>query len=527
MKIRVLSKHLLTASLVVSGAAVFSCNSGSGSRNGNIFDNITEAFSSELDPEMLTKALEEKYPQTNDSLANKPLLRDLNAQMHRVYTQNNFKPIWLEGKKFNKKAADLVKAIEMLQWDGLDPEQYGLAELKKSLALKDASDDALAKGELAFTAAYLSAASDLTLGVLNPAEIDKEWHADNDSTLTAADDLVKSAKDIDLQKYRPANPRYALMQKEMQKWDKLRTDTAYQQNKTAIGSAMQHEVAISVMQKELESNEADTMLVKTYQYLNHLSATGKIDEETIKVLRKSPQEYIQLLKINMERLRWLPNTMDGHYIWVSIPQTEIDYFKDGHNLFHNRSVVGARVTRTPTILKPMQNIVICPPWTLPLSIVGKEYGGRIPSYYEVYQGGKRVPNSVVNASNYRRFTVRQPAGPRAALGYVKFNLPNKWDIYLHDTPGRYVFANKNRYLSHGCVRVKDPRTLAALILEGSNIGIDSINTLIARNRTKQFPTPKIPVYITYTTANADSALQRVIYLNDPYKKDSVMIAKLK
>ncbi|MNE66429.1 hypothetical protein D3C80_1619820 [compost metagenome] len=90
-----------------------------------------------------------------------------------------------------------------------------------------------------------------------------------------------------------------------------------------------------------------------------------------------------------------------------------------------------------------------------------------------------------------------------------------------------MFANKNRYLSHGCVRVKDPKTLAALILEESNVGVDSINVLISRNRTRQFPTPKIPVYITYTTVNADSALQKVIYLNDPYKKDSVILARLK
>lgn len=526
MKIRVLSKQLLTATVIVTGAVTISCNSGQNREGGSIFDNISDAFSSDLTPEILNKVLQEKYPQSADS-ATTGTLSDLNTQMHRVYAQNSSKPLWLEGRKFGKQATELIKAIEDLKWDGLNPETYGLSTLKKAVALKDnASDEALAGGELAFTASYLKAARDLTLGVLNPSEIDKEWHADNDSTLTAADDLAKAPKDISFQKYRPANPRYALMRKELQKWDKLRSDTAYLQNKTSVDSAAAG-AAISIMQKELATSASDTDMVKTYQYLNHLSKTGKIDGETIKVLRRTPDEYMELLRINMERLRWLPNTMGDRYIWVSIPQTEIDYFKDGNNLFHNRSVVGAKVTRTPTILKPMQNIVICPPWTLPLSIVGKEYGGRIPSYYEVYQGGKRVPNSAVNASNYRRFTVRQPAGPRAALGYVKFNLPNQWDIYLHDTPGRYVFANKYRYLSHGCVRVKDPKTLAALILEESNVGVDSINTLIARNRTRQFPTPKIPVYITYTTANADSSLQRVIYLNDPYKKDSVLLARLK
>lgn len=531
MKALIPFKYTLPAAVIVACSMLSSCSSDSGDpkKGTSILDNITDAFSSDMSAETMTKALSEKYPLTTDS-SDKKSLADFNTQIHNLYQKNAYKPIWLDRKKFNQQAIDFVKTIEALKWDGLDPEQYGLSTMKKAIAQKEASEDSLANWELAFTAAYLNAARDLTLGVLNPSEIDKEWHAENDSTLTAADDILSTGQqkgaDISLQKYRPANPRYALMQKEMQKWNELKTDTVYTKNKGLISLSRPNAIQ-TVMQKEMSSTDADSNLVRMYQYHNHLSSTGKIDEETIKVLHKQPEEYMQLLKINMERLRWLPNTMSDQYIWVSIPQTEIDYYKDGNNLFHNRSVVGARATRTPTILKPMQNIVICPPWTLPLSIVGKEYHGRIPSYYQVFSGGKRVPNSVVNASNYKRYTVRQPAGPKAALGYVKFNLPNRWDIYLHDTPGRYVFANKNRYLSHGCVRVRDPKTLAALILEDKNIGIDSINTLISKNRTRQFPTAAIPVYITYTTANADSALQKVIYLNDPYKKDSVLIARLK
>ncbi|RQO32374.1 hypothetical protein DBR32_01860 [Taibaiella sp. KBW10] len=530
MKLRSLSKYPFFLAAFSMIYLLPSCNSDSGDNKGGILSGISDAFSSEVSKEAMTKALSAQYTQTSDSAASPAAqLRNISTQVKAVYEKNDHKPIWLKGDKFSDQASGFINSLEQLKWDGLDPEKYQLSRLKKCLSASKATEDSLARWDILFTEAYVGAARDLTFGLINPAEIDKEWHADNDSTFTVVDDLAKLGTDksaTDLKNYRPLNPRYALMQKELQKWNGLKSDTAYIKQKSIVSTG-DMAAAQYIIKKEISSTATDTNLIKAYQYLNHLSANGKIDVETIKTLQRSPDDYVRLLKINMERLRWLPNTMAGQYIWVSIPQTEIDYYKNGNNLFHNRSVVGSRTTRTPTILKPMQNIVICPPWTLPLSIVGKEYGGRIPSYYEVYSGGKRVPNGVVNASNYRKYTVRQPAGPRAALGYVKFNLPNQWDIYLHDTPGRYVFANKSRYLSHGCVRVKDPRTLAALILEDKNIGIDSINTMIAKNRTKQIPTDLIPVYITYTTANADSAFQNIIYLNDPYKKDSVLVAKFK
>lgn len=491
---------------------------------------LGDAFSSDVSKEAVNKALNSTYSTSTTDTGKTAGVKDLATNVKAVYAATDNKPVWLDGQQFSSKATGFVTALEQLQWDGLDPEKYHLSELKKHLKASKASEDSLAHWDIQFTEAYVAAARDLTFGMFNPAEVDKEWHADNDSTFTVADELAKLGTEKnaspDLKAFRPANPRYAMMQKEMQKWSGLKADTAYIKNKS-IAATGDLAAIQQVIGKEISSTATDTNLIKSYQYLNHLSATGKVDEELIKVLKRSPDDYIRLLKINMERLRWLPNKMSDQYIWVSIPQTEIDYYKNGNNLFHNRSVVGARTTRTPSLLKPMQNIVICPPWTLPLSIVGKEYGGRIPSYYEVYSGGKRVPNGVVNASNYRKFTVRQPAGPRAALGYVKFNLPNQWDIYLHDTPGRYVFANKSRYLSHGCVRVKDPRTLAALILENKNVSIDSINNLISKNRTKQIPTDLIPVYITYTTANADSTFKNIIYMNDPYKKDSALVARFK
>jgi murein L,D-transpeptidase YcbB/YkuD len=496
---------------------------GGAKDGGDIFSNIAEIFETGIDPAVVQQTLD-------SSLTNYKSNRDaaIAAQIRNLYEGQDFKLIWHDDKKLNAKANKALASFDGLTTDGINPVRYFNKEHqlffdKKNVAERDAVDrDIMLSLQLAH------AAYDLTFGVLDPKEIDKEWHTDNDSVFAFADKVLafeKSENDF-FEAFRPQHKRYKQLQAELNKWERLSADSNYLEKKTIVSHVDQQDL-LAIMQQEMELNAQDSDLVKVYQYVNHIATSGKIDDATRQVLERSPEEYINLVKINMERMRWLPNELNlDNYVWVSIPQAEVDYFKDGNNLFHNRTIVGAKTNRTPSISKPMKNIVICPPWGLPHSIVKNDYNGKIPAKYEVYKGGKRVPNNMVNASNYKQFTVRQPPGPGAALGYVKFNLPNKWDIYLHDTPNRSLFGNKNRYLSHGCVRVKNPRELAALILESKGVSVDSINTLIAKNKTVHIPTGNIPVYINYFTANADSNINKVIYLNDPYKKDSVLRSKL-
>ncbi|HRP90085.1 MAG TPA: L,D-transpeptidase family protein [Edaphocola sp.] len=515
-----INKHKLwgiTLSFALTIGA-FSCKSD---QTGNAGGFISSIFSSEISSDKIKQELEQTNPNnTNDSIDS---INNLPRLVYELYEKNNFKPFWMEAYKLSDKGRNALKAITAIQNDGLYPEHYHLNQLQQDTSLLNDNEDAAVRFDILLTQSIAKAAKDLQYGVINPMVVDKEWHIPNDSVFNL-DALLNldslGDKDI-LDCYRPQNPRYALMRKGFEKWNTLKTDSAYLSFKTELNSG-NNTVIPEIIHKEINSDENDSNLIKTYQYLNHLSATGKVDEELLNVLRQQPDHYMQLLSINLERMRWLPKSFDSQYIWVSIPQAEIDYYKDGNNLFHNRTVVGSKTTRTPSLMKPLQNIVLCPPWGVPMSIIKNEYNGRIPSRYEVYKGGKRVPNSMVNSSNYRQFVVRQAPGPSAALGYVKFNLPNKWDIYLHDTPGRYVFGNKVRYLSHGCVRVKNPRDLAALILENKGVGIDSINNLIKKNRTKLIPTDTINVYIAYFTVNSDSTIHNILYLNDPYKKDEAL-----
>lgn len=519
--------RLKLKSIPICFSITFTClhlmSCGENSEGGDLFTNVAEIFESGISTDILKQSLDSNlssFQSNKDSI--------IVAQVRSVYEGNDYSLVWHEDKRVTSSAKKALASFDMLHNDGLDPSKYESQQLQSLFENKQSTDKEIADRDVMLTLNLAKAAYDLTFGTLNPSEIDKEWHSDNDSIWLFAQKLGADAsgKDDFLNLFRPQHSRYQIFRDELAKWDKLKVDSNYLSKKEIVAHST-HQDLIAIMQAEMGLTDMDSTLIETYQYRNQIAVSGKIDEATKLVLQKKPEEYISSLKINMERMRWLPNELQlDHYIWVSIPQAEVDYYKDGNNIFHTRSIVGSKTNRTPSISKPMKNIVICPPWGLPHSIVKSDYNGRIPAKYEVFKGGKKVPNSMVNASNYKQFTVRQPPGPSAALGYVKFNLPNKWDIYLHDTPNRSLFGNKNRYLSHGCVRVKDPRVLASMILADKGLTVDSINTLISKNKTVYINTGNIPVYINYFTTNADSNLTNVIYLNDPYNKDSVLRSKL-
>jgi murein L,D-transpeptidase YcbB/YkuD len=141
-----------------------------------------------------------------------------------------------------------------------------------------------------------------------------------------------------------------------------------------------------------------------------------------------------------------------------------------------------------------------------------------------------VNASEINGSNYRRFTFRQSPGDNNALGVVKFNLPNRWDIYLHDTPHKSDFPNRNRAKSSGCIRVEKPREMAQYILtqmEGrENFTREHIDSIITTHKTQyEGLHSKIPVHIVYLTAFQDSVGNHLRFIDDIYKRDPIMAAR--
>jgi murein L,D-transpeptidase YcbB/YkuD len=215
-----------------------------------------------------------------------------------------------------------------------------------------------------------------------------------------------------------------------------------------------------------------------------------------------------LIRTNMERWRWMPRTLGARHVLVNVPAFTAALVDDGRVTARHRAVVGATRTPTPQLNASITAVTLNPWWNVPQSIIASQ-GGRFGAGYQVTRG----PGGGIS--------VRQPPGPRNALGRVKIEMPNQYAIYLHDTPSQALFGRPVRAFSHGCIRTQNVRDFAALLLAPTgqwgrgeiDRGIDT-----GRNQSVTLATP-VPVYIAYFTAAATSDGDIVIY-NDVYGRDA-------
>jgi murein L,D-transpeptidase YcbB/YkuD len=231
---------------------------------------------------------------------------------------------------------------------------------------------------------------------------------------------------------------------------------------------------------------------------------------------------IQLLVINMERWRWMPIELGSYYVWDNIPEFVTRVVKNGNTIYVDKTIVGQPKYPTPMFSAEMRSIVFNPEWTVPETIIkenlkpalqhGGFFGG--PSTAILEEHGLKVSfdGHPVDAdsidwanANIWQYTFTQAPGPDNVLGALKFNFPNKHAIYMHDTVEPELFAETERTLSHGCIRVHQPDRLAALLLaEDQGWSAQKVKTMLAtgNNSTVTLNRP-VPVHLTYFTAVVD------------------------
>jgi len=216
------------------------------------------------------------------------------------------------------------------------------------------------------------------------------------------------------------------------------------------------------------------------------------------------------LRANLERWRWMPRDLGDRYIYVNVPSYRLELINDGAVEASYNVVVGSPKTPTPQLLLHAQSVVANPSWTLPPSVL-KEGGWQGKGY----QVSKRADGSLM---------VRQPPGPRNALGRIKIDMPNAHAIYLHDTPAKAAFGRDVRALSHGCIRVQNIEALAAQLQSPGSLDLE--DALADPGKTKVLQLERsVPVYLAYFTAQANVD-GTVDLLDDPYKRDQATLARL-
>lgn len=227
------------------------------------------------------------------------------------------------------------------------------------------------------------------------------------------------------------------------------------------------------------------------------------------------ERRVRQLAVNLERLRWLPRRMPADRVVVNAAIARLQLFRDDRPVFTTRVVVGEIDKQTPELQSAINDVLFNPPWNIPRSIAQKEILPKLaadPGYL---------------AAHHMRFrsngAIQQEAGPYSALGRLKFEMNDRYDVYLHDTPTKSLFQAAARMMSHGCVRVENPRVLAALLLGQAP---EAINKSIAVGYTHQraLPVP-MPIFIVYQTAyvEADGSIQ---FRGDPYQRDDEIWQRL-
>lgn len=302
--------------------------------------------------------------------------------------------------------------------------------------------------------------------------------------------------------------------------------------------------ALDQMRPQMQSYKMCMELLASYRSIAENGGLETIDDSIIREgaiedLNFSIEQKIEMLRVNLERFRWIPANFTDNYVLVNIAAYEVYYFKDHELVFSAIAQIGKLGSKTPVFKERLEYIEFCPVWTLPQSIIRKEIIpgiNKYPNYldslhYEVFdQLWNRIPNSSVDyndlSASPSHYIVRQRPGPWNELGEVKFIFPNKYAIYLHDTPEKDLFNEQDRAFSHGCIRTKDPLLLAEKLLEGTAWTKEKIDeTMQARKTKRVYPADDIDVLLLYWTAGYSEDAGFNFY-KDIYGRDPALLEQL-
>ncbi len=348
------------------------------------------------------------------------------------------------------------------------------------------------------------------------------------------------ADSANAERYTPLNPQYQQLQSTLGLYHNLSKQGNWEQFKAPSKSLKPGDTSLLIpsIKKRLQllgdatimdsSNTYDSSLllaVRSFQQRMGLGVDGSIGKKMMEELNVLPSKRIEQILLNLERIRWMPKQTDSNYVLVNIPEFKLHVFDSGKQQLEMRVIVGSAANSTVIFSGNLQYIVFSPYWNVPESIVSKEI---LPSM-------KRNPNYIANKNmeitGYSNGLpmVRQKPGAGNSLGLVKFLFPNSHSIYLHDTPNKDLFSESSRSLSHGCIRLSEPKKFAQYLLreDTATIWKSKVIDSCMHLSTEKWVTlkKKVPVLLVYFTAWVD-ANGKLNFRKDIYKHDEKLAAKL-
>ncbi|MCP5089014.1 MAG: L,D-transpeptidase family protein [Rhodobacteraceae bacterium] len=474
--------------------------------------------------------------------------QSLTAEVKSFYASRSYKPVWV-GSKNNGRAKALISALSASGQHGLPTKRYKVAELKKALSVAKRGQNAGAT-EVFATWAFLAYAHDLSSGIVEPSRIDRNMSISNprraDKALLAA--VSKSSGRGFMNSLAPKNPEYKRLLAEKKRLEKIVGSgdfgAAIPVATLKPGSSSKNVVTMRKRLNRLgygrlgNSPAFDDGLVKAvklFQFEHGMRPDGVAGPGTIKMMNVSAKHRLQQVIVNLERERWLNFARGKRHIFVNQADFSFSMYDNGKESFKSDVVIGAvkhdRIT--PEFNDEMTHMVINPTWHVPRSIAGKEYLPMLKKNPQalarrglrmISTSGRSVNPAEIDFSQYTAknfpYSIKQPPSRANALGIVKFMFPNKFNIYLHDTPSKSLFKKEVRTFSHGCIRVQRPVDFAHKLLERQTSNPAGAFQAWLDTRREQFVNLEkpVPVYLSYRTAFFGKG-GRVNYRRDFYGRD--------
>ncbi|MBM6594951.1 L,D-transpeptidase family protein [Microvirga pudoricolor] len=426
------------------------------------------------------------------------------------YAETSAPALWTKGGAWNPGALALAGTIRNAAEDGLDPTDYPLPDMG---APRGWNDKAWAEAELKLSAAAVRYARDARGARINPARL-SNLVAPSMSVPDAGEVLASLASSknpgITLNAYNPPQLGYQALKARLARLRENRvTRPMVNVPRGPILKVGMRDPRVPLIRArfnlgpaggdETAYDERVASAVADFQKKEGLPTNGNLNAQTIAALGgPSPARLEGDLVANMERWRWLPRDLGQKHIMVNVPEYRLRLSDSGRVVHQTRVIVGKAESQTPIFSETMKYLVVNPSWTVPPSILKKEFlpGLAADPSYAARRGYK-----VIRRGN--SISVQQPPGERNALGWVKFMFPNNYAVYLHDTPNRNLFNAEKRAFSHGCVRVDQPFELAEEIIGAQGWPEKKLRGLIGKGERYIHLKEPLPVHLTYFTLSVD------------------------
>ena len=487
------------------------------------------------------------------------------ASVKSFYEETGYKLAWSENGKPTRQARELIQILTDAEQKGLESKDYdGGRWAERVKALEGGGSEAeRVKFDVALTVSGTRYISDLYFGAVNPKILHKDFDPERKQgdpgkflgeQVTGAPSVKEALARVECpypgyQRTIAALQKYIQMAKEETRDPLPTAQKPIEPGQTYAGldKLVQRLKFLGDLQQSASvSAEANTYsgevveAVKRFQVRHGIEADGKLGAQTIMELNQPMSRRVEQLRLSLERWRWLPFKLPEPPIIVNIPEFKLRAIDaPGKPALAMSVVVGkAMQTETPVLEEDMEYIVFWPYWNVPPSILRGEMLpkiAKVPSYlsrngYEVATlSGKvvtdgAVSNGVLSQLRSGKLMVRQKPGPKNALGLIKFIFPNDNNVYLHSTPAQGLFGKARRDFSHGCIRVEDPKALAAWVLKNNTDWTkERIENAFAAGKEEQVKLTKtIPVLVLYVTAIAKEDGQ-VFFLKDIYGHDKDLV----